>query len=193
MSEIHHRVRAIAALVLVLLAAPFAAAVEAAHPPNTPAEVVAEFCKLDFEGGQLTNEGWRHMSNLFTWADAPGWDDFTVVKSYKVVSSNANGNRGVVTVEFQRIGKLSDEPVFTQDVATEEVTFQLIHTMREWKVDADGGPKKIKPEWSWKIQSPQKNPHISCESAAKQIQSLDESGQDSVKAIEQMKAACKDK
>ena len=124
MTEIYGRLRTLVVLLVVLLAS-FAAAVEAAHLPTTPAEVVTEFCKLDFEGGQLTNEGWRRMANLFTWSDAPGWDDFTVIKSYKVLSSNANGNRATVTVEFQRIGRLSDETEFTADVATEQVTFQL--------------------------------------------------------------------
>ena len=176
---------------LALTVATLLSALGHAGDKNGPAEIMDEYCKLDFDGGQLTGEGWHKMAHLFTWSDAPGWDQFSVVRDYKVVSAQVSGNRATVTVEFQKVGELTDEPAFTSRKSTEIVGFQLVRTLHEWKFDADGNPVRTKAEWRWQIQRPQLQPHISCDSALKQIEAIGADGQTLQKTTEEITAVCK--
>ncbi len=160
----------VVAIVLVLASITSVAMAQAAPTaaPKLPKEVVEAYCKLDFDGALTSSEGWPTISPLFVWPDAPGWDTFTVVRSYKVGEARKLGNAATVPVIYDVAGTLDSTPRFRPArVKTVTVVFHLVYSNKHYVMDADGNPDHEEASGApvWKIDKPQNQPHVSYEKA----------------------------
>lgn len=156
------------AAVVLLLASIALAQAAPSTTPKSPKEVVEAYCKLDFDGALTSSEGWPTISPLFVWPDAPGWDTFTVVRSYKVGAAKETGNTATVPVTYILAGILDSTPRFRPAKATTVVVvFHLVYSNKHHVLDADGNPdhEEASGPMVWKIDKPQDEPHVSVERA----------------------------
>jgi len=128
---------------LLLLASP----VFAADYPGAPASVTAGYIEADGKGLALDSDTFPQVQRFTVWPDAPGWDTFTVVKSYDIDEVGWTGNKASVQITYHVLGTLSAF-TFTPKPADEIVSFEL---------------RKRKEKW--KIISPQLQPHLFVASA----------------------------
>lgn len=118
--------------------------------PATPEGVVEVFCIEDFNG----NYTWKRIQRYTTWLDGPGWDTVVVVKSFKIVGTKQQLRNAEVKVMYKTIGELVAHP-------------WILHEKIEDKIAIF---KLIKEGDKWKITEPQDCPHISVETAIKDLQ-----------------------
>jgi hypothetical protein len=163
----------VAAVAWILLAGCAALAQSA---PKSPREVVAEYCRLDAEGALTSSDGWPTISPLFVWPDAPGWDSFVVIRSYKVGKQKVTGRFASVPVTYEEVGILDSTPRFQPSChsggacnVTTTVTFHLVYSNKHWVMDKEDNPdhEEAGGPAVWKINAPQNGPHISYERALK--------------------------
>ncbi len=122
---------------------------------NTQPEIIQNieaFCNEDARGAQAWEDDWAtKIKPLTTWTDAPGWDKVTVIKGYRILAVKEDGNKAEVNLVYEVVGNLVSDAIglnFIRDIKEEAVNYVLV------KVDS-----------SWKIESPQLEPHISAEAA----------------------------
>lgn len=108
---------------------------------KTPEEIVYKFCTLDSEGARLSSDKYSLVKNLTTWEDEAGWDEYIIIKNFKILSSVINEHQAEVKVTYHVLGTKTSE-AFKKETKTEKVTYLL---------------KKINDQW--KIESPQLPPH----------------------------------
>lgn len=121
--------------------------------PQTPVEVVKAYLRTDARG---LFSPWDDVKNLLkytTFADAPGWDAFTVTEAYSCEAGKESGNNATVEVTYQNLGVISGFN-FKSDPGKEVVTYKLIK---------EGG--------AWKIDEPQLQPHVASPVAMEYLQS----------------------
>jgi hypothetical protein len=148
---------------------------KAAPQTSSPRAVVSEYCRLDADGGLASSAGWPSISPLFVWPDAPGWDTFTVVRSYTVGKATQVGNTARVPVTYELIGTLDSTPRFVRAKVTKQtVVFHLVRNNQHWVLDADGNPdhQVASGVARWRIDKPQNEPHVSYERALQMAQEM---------------------
>lgn len=121
--------------------------------PGTPASVVAAYVEADGEGLALEGDTSSEVLKYAIWKETPGWDSYTVIKSYDIVEVGRTGDKASVQITYHVVGEVSG-PEFTAKTATEKVTFGV-----------------VKKNGKWKIAGPQIGPHVTIESAIKMIES----------------------
>jgi hypothetical protein len=87
------------------------------------------------------------------WKETPGWDSFTVIRSYDIGEVGYTGNKGSVQITYHVVGEVSG-PEFTSKTADEVVTFEV-----------------AKKNGKWQITGPQIGPHLTIEGAIKTLES----------------------
>jgi hypothetical protein len=120
--------------------------------PGAPASVVAAYIEADGEGLALEGETSSAVLKYATWTETPGWDSFTVIKSYDIGEVGTTGSKGSVQIIYHVVGQISG-PEFTAKTADKEVTFEV-----------------VKKNGKWKIAGPQIGPHLTIESAIKTLE-----------------------
>jgi hypothetical protein len=144
--------------------------------PKPPREVVLEYCRLDADGALTSSEGWPAISPLFVWPDAPGWDSFVVIRSYKVGKVKVTGRFASVPVTYEEVGLLDSTPRFQPSChsggackVTTTVVFHLLLSSKHWVMDKEGNPDHEDGSGPavWKINAPQNGPHVSYQRALK--------------------------
>jgi hypothetical protein len=123
---------------LLLLTAPL----RADDYPGAPASVVAAFIEADGEGLALSSDTFKQLVRYAVWPDAPGWDTFTVIKSYAIGEVGWTGKKASVQITYDVVGTFS-ALTFTPKPEKEAISFEL---------------RKRKDKW--KIISPQLQPHL---------------------------------
>jgi hypothetical protein len=80
------------------------------HPPEdtTPSEVrtiVANYCRLDYEGARLDPKMWSKLQPLVWWPEAPKYTQIDVVARYVVDTEPvARNSKFVVSVHYRLLG-----------------------------------------------------------------------------------------
>jgi hypothetical protein len=85
----------IAVIIIVLFAATHSFAAE------TPKEVVAQFCKLDFEGHRLNPDTYMKIALLVMYPSEPRWATVLGVSRYEITDETIEGNTAKVTVYYE--------------------------------------------------------------------------------------------
>lgn len=65
---------------------------------DTPKEVVARFCQLDFEGHRLSSATYIPIESLIIYPAEPGWDAMLGVHSYEITDEKIEGNDAKIIV-----------------------------------------------------------------------------------------------
>jgi len=146
----------------IVLTLCFATRVQAREDRSTPrkvspASVVRDYCKLDFEGARLSSESsdFEKYFALVAWPDEPGWDGAVVIRNFRIVLSGSAQPVSKVTVRYVVLGNMSGARVTASPQHEEGVTFVL-------KRSGD----------TWKIEHPLIPPHISVHAAIVALSSL---------------------
>jgi hypothetical protein len=126
--------------------------------PGAPASVVAAYVEADGEGLALDGETAPALLKYVVWTETPGWDSYTVIKSYDIGEVGYSGDKASavkasVQIIYHVVGEVSG-PEFTAKTADEEVTFEV-----------------VKKNGKWKISEPQIGPHLTIEGAINTIES----------------------
>ena len=121
--------------------------------PGAPASVVAAYIEADGEGLALDGETADAVLKYTAWKETPGWDSYTVIKSYDIGEVGHTGNKASVQITYHVVGQVSG-PEFTPQTDKEEVTFEL-----------------EKKNGKWRITDPQNGPHLTIEGAIETIES----------------------
>ena len=101
-----------AALFLISVCGPLLAQfpINTQHPPEdtAPSEVrtiVANYCRLDYEGGRLDAKVWPKFQPLVWWPDAPKYSQIDVVARYVVdTEPTTHNNKYIVSVHYRLLG-----------------------------------------------------------------------------------------
>jgi len=121
--------------------------------PGAPASVVAAYIEADGEGLALDGDTADAVLKYTAWKETPGWDSYTVIKSYDIGEVGHTGNKASVQITYHVVGQVSG-PEFTVKSSEEKVTFEL-----------------EKKNGKWRITDPQIGPHLTIEGAIKTIES----------------------
>ncbi|MDE2466258.1 MAG: hypothetical protein KGO02_21470 [Alphaproteobacteria bacterium] len=124
---------------------------------RSPAAVMSEYCALDAKGARLSSQNplLNTMFSLVTWPEEPGWDSVHVIKKFAILGSHSKPTSATVTVGYAVLGQLSDLAFSRSSTRHQVVTFVLIKSGNEWR-----------------IQRPMIEPHISVEAAMASLRSL---------------------
>jgi hypothetical protein len=115
-------------------------------PPQTPAQVVEEYCQLDLKGARLSSDNpyVEKYFSLVTWEDEAGYDGADVAKECRVLSSKVSGGRAEVTTEYKILGTIEANTV-RRSPRTERVTFVLEKSGGKWKITRPLLPPHVSP------------------------------------------------
>jgi hypothetical protein len=122
-----------------------------AVPFPDPAALMREYARRDAAGERLATSSW--FSDVAEWQDEPGWDAYTVIRSYDIAPATIMGDSASVRITYRRAGEMESGAQaleFVPDTGTESVLFALHRS--------DG---------SWKITAPQINQHVLIERVLK--------------------------
>jgi hypothetical protein len=99
---------------------------------ETPKEVVAAFCKLDFEGNRLSSEKYKNIKSLVSYPDEPGWDTVIGIHGYEIKKEKIENASAEITVEYEIDRQWPNNPSNKEKYKTE--TFHLKQENSKWKI-----------------------------------------------------------
>lgn len=112
---------------------------------ETPKEVVARFCKLDFAGHRLSSASYPQIAPLVMYPEESGWDTVLGVSKYEIRNQTIEGKAAKVTVyyeidrawplEMERINELSN------------ATFNLKQENGTWKISECVGQPRVSSDY----------------------------------------------
>jgi len=76
---------------------------------TSPSGVVRKYCQLDFDGSRLSSAMWKRVSPLVSWEDEPGWDTYTVVSGFQILSEKQSKDEATISVSFSVVGTMSGD------------------------------------------------------------------------------------
>ena len=112
--------------ILALLPAPRSLAAD------TPKEVVARFCQLDFEGHRLSSDTYSPIEPLIMYPAEPGWDTMLGVQSFKISGEKIEGNTAKVIVSYEIDRSWPEDVGDTSEYKSE--TFNLNRVNSTWRI-----------------------------------------------------------
>jgi hypothetical protein len=97
-------------------------------------KVVSAYCRLDFQGGRLTPEGWERMSNLTTFRENPDFNSFFIVSRYQLIDNpTPTANVDVAYVVIGRFEEGAGYMPMTSSVRN--VSFEMRDQNGELRID----------------------------------------------------------
>lgn len=130
--------------------------------PESSKEVVAQFCKMETEGGRLTPEGWQQARSFFVRSTTFSSETPIVVigNTYAVWDPIVLPN-GIteVAVEIHLVVQIDSKLRFTLDAHRyykNSRHFKLVFSDRHWELGAKGNASKeiAEPSPRWLIDEP---------------------------------------
>ena len=100
------------------------------YAADTPKEVVAKFCKLDFEGNRIGD--YSKIEPLISYPAEPGWDVVLGISKYEIFNEKIDGDSAEVTVKYQ-IDRAWFED-FDEKKEHEIETFKLKQVDGVWRI-----------------------------------------------------------
>ena len=68
-------------------------------------ELVSKYCRLDYEGARLDNQGWAKIQPLVSWRNNPEYAEIDVISRYTVdTDPPSNHGKYTVTVHYHLLG-----------------------------------------------------------------------------------------
>jgi len=131
-------------------------------PQKASKEVVAQFCKVEMQGGRLNPAGWQEARRFIVRSSdfVPNATMFVIEESYSVWDPMMlpDGTTDV-TVEIHPVGKIDSKLRFTPPAHSYYKTarhFKIVFTDKQWVVGKDGVESKEFTESSprWLIEKP---------------------------------------
>jgi ABC-type lipopolysaccharide export system ATPase subunit len=104
---------------------------------KTPESAVRLYCALDGEGAGYSNhqEHSKEFDSVQMDSVEAAWDESTVIKDYEIVGVIKKEGSAKITVLYHVLGKISSDLALVHATSNEKVTFDVVRTGEEWKVD----------------------------------------------------------
>jgi hypothetical protein len=109
-------------------------------PPHAavvdPVGLVKEYVKRDANGERLQAEPW--FQQVVTWPEEPGYDSYTVIRSYSVERPTIQGSPAKILVRYDVIGWVQwqdGEQVFLDQEMSQAITFVVVRDDNGWRID----------------------------------------------------------
>lgn len=123
-----------------LVAAQFGVPLERDESRVQPAhirELVAQYCRLDYEGARLSAQGWPKVQTLVTWRSNPDYPLVNVISRF-TIDNEPTPERGkyTVTVHYRLLGRFTVGEGYSKDAAntTEDAVFTVAQTNGDWRI-----------------------------------------------------------
>jgi hypothetical protein len=106
------------------------------HRTTGPEEVVATYCKADFEGATLSTKNYNKSGiAALLWKveeTGPAWDYAILIEGFRITSVAKKGDQSEVTVEYAVIGEWAVDVKIKRH--TEHHVFQVKQVQASWKL-----------------------------------------------------------
>jgi hypothetical protein len=131
----------------VLLLTPFASAQfgvpldrdESRAQPARIRELVAQYCRLDYEGARLGTQDWSRIETLVTWRTNPDYPLVNVISRFTIDQDPIfEHGRYTVGVHYRLLGRFNLGEGYSKDAANsnEDVVFTVAQTSGDWRITA---------------------------------------------------------
>ncbi|MCU1239851.1 MAG: hypothetical protein JWO71_577 [Candidatus Acidoferrum typicum] len=156
-------------------------------PPRSPKDVVAEFWKMETDGGRLTPDGWYKASKFFVRSTPPPLNKVVhVIRSREADSVEETAraeNWTEVSVTTNEVGQLDSSLHFRPSLKRGEhgvlllkgpvVRFALVLTDKHWELGSDGarGKESTGPA-QWLIDCTENASWVNLETAKRYVTSV---------------------
>lgn len=101
--------------------------------PGTPEGVMAGYLKADGDGMGLSSDTCQEIFQYAVWPEAPGWDTFSVIRSFEIQKTSPTKDGVNIKVEYLLAGEMRGEE-FVPRNKKEGVTYKLVQEAGKWKV-----------------------------------------------------------
>lgn len=68
---------------------------------ETPKDVVAAFCQLDFERNRLSSDKYKSIKPLVAYPEEPGWDTAFGIQNYEIKEEIIDNSSAKVIVQYE--------------------------------------------------------------------------------------------
>lgn len=100
-------------------------------------ELVAQYCRLDYEGARLSAQDWPKVESLVTWRSNPDYPLVNVISRF-TIDNEPVPERGkyTVTVHYRLLGRFTVGEGYSREAAnsTEDVVFTVAQSNGDWRV-----------------------------------------------------------
>jgi hypothetical protein len=135
---------------------------------ESPRKVLEEFCQMDAQGGQLTGQGFRDVSAMFTQARESRGNRSIVVRDFVVSGPLIEEGKAKFYVEYVYLGQLDESgPRFSRlppSFPPGPIKVRIEYTLSQ--KHQSSGPAQ------WRIDGAPRKPHISVSAAIKYVEQL---------------------
>ncbi|MGB7554255.1 MAG: hypothetical protein WBM04_07765 [Candidatus Korobacteraceae bacterium] len=100
--------------------------------------LVSQYCRLDYSGARLDQQGWTKLESLVWWKTNPDYQQIDVISRYTVETAPVLTNgRYSVTVHYRRLGRYEPGIGYSRIMAspTEDVEYTVTAVKDEWRID----------------------------------------------------------
>ena len=128
--------------------------------------VLERFCEMDAEGKQLTEDGWKEVSAMFSSPGPQPQAQFLVIRDFVVSEPKVNGSKEEFYVEYVMLGRIDPQSARFSSLPPVKVRagFDLIPASKPTNASA--------PTFKWKIQGGVPEPHLSLAAAIEFVTGL---------------------
>ncbi len=104
-------------------------------------ELVSKYCRLDYEGARLDDQGWPRFEPLVSWKDNPEYAEINVIARYTVETEpDENHGKYTVTVHYRLLGSYNLVTGYVREApnSVQEVNYIVTGTNGDWRIsDSD--------------------------------------------------------
>lgn len=134
------RLAAFASLVSALAYAQFGVPLNRDETHSQPArirEMVAQYCRLDFEGARLDPQDWPKVKPLVAWHNNPDFPIINVISRFTIDDQPVTErSKYLITVHNRLIGRFTVGEGFSRETAgsVEDVVFTVAQVNGDWRI-----------------------------------------------------------
>ena len=100
--------------------------------------LVSQYCRLDYSGARLDQQGWTKLEPLVWWKSNPDYTQVDVISRYTVETQpEATNGRYSVTVHYRLLGRFETGIGYSREVGnpTRDVEYTVTAVKDEWRID----------------------------------------------------------
>jgi hypothetical protein len=100
--------------------------------------LVSQYCRLDYSGARLDQQGWTKLEPIVWWKTNPDYQQIDVISRFTVETEPVLTNgRYTVTVHYRRLGRYDPGIGYSRVMTspTEDVEYTVTAVKDEWRID----------------------------------------------------------
>jgi hypothetical protein len=140
-------------------------------------DILARFCDLDAQGGQLSPEGWEKMAALFVTPGAPRREKILVVKDFAISDPAFDARRAQFYVEYLEVGQIESASARFSSLPSMNVrvSFDLVKASG---IKSGAHSSEAEGPADWRIAGSMPAPHLTIGAAIRYATELSTNAKD---------------